>query len=146
MAKLATYSPILMNINKAFEKIKELGTNGYNCEVNNEDILNKLEEWNKALEIEVLEVTEDSVTIHFKSLPGDTKKFAQEIYEFCPDVVDQHFGCFGEMFESMEELGEEIPEATKRLIEGIDFSSDHYGLDLLEKALKIDGRIQLWWD
>jgi hypothetical protein len=86
------------------------------------------------------------VTIHFKTLPVDTKKFAQEIYEFCPDIVDQHFGCFGEIFEAMEESGEEIPEETKKLIEGIDFSSDDYGLNLLEQALKIDGRVELWWD
>lgn len=135
-----------MNINEASEKIKELGTNGCNYDVDNEDILKKIREWHNTLEIEVLEVTHDSVTIHFKTLPADTKRFAQEIYEFCPDTVDQHFGLFDEIFESIEEMGEEIPEETKRLIEGIDFSSHNYGLDLLEKALKIDGRIQLWWD
>lgn len=135
-----------MHISEACTKIKELGTHGCNYDVGNEDILNKLKEWHETLEIEVLEVTHDSVTIHFKSLPGNTKRFAQEIYEFCPDTVDQHFGCFDEMVESIEELGEEISEETKMLIQGIDFSSDHYGLDLLEKALKINGRIQLWWD
>lgn len=135
-----------MNINEALEKIKELGTNGCNYDIGNEDILNKVKAWDTALEIEVLEVTHDAVTIHFKRLPDDTRQLAQEIYEFCPDTIDQHFGCFDEMFEAMEELGEEIPAETRRLIEGIDFSSENFGLDLLEKSLKLDGRIQLWWD
>lgn len=135
-----------MDIQDALEQIKQLGTNGCNYDIENQDILDKIIEWNAALNIEVLEVTPDSVMIHFKSLPSDTKRFAQEIYEFCPDVVDQHFGCLGELFEGIEELEEAIPAATQTLIAGINFDSEDYGLDLLERSLKMDGRIQLWWD
>lgn len=135
-----------MRINDALKQIKRLGTNGCNCDISNKDILNKVQAWDKMLELEVLEITHDSVTIHFKSLPTDTKEFAEELYKFCPDIVDQHFGCFDEILTEMEEAEQNIPEHLKTLVEGIDFSSERYGLDLLEKSLKEDGRIQLWWD
>jgi hypothetical protein len=135
-----------MNIDEALQQIKQLETNGCNYDVSNEEILDRIQTWHQTIDVEVLEVTEDSITLHFKSLPADTRSFAQEIYEFCPDIIDQHFGCFDEIFEAMEESAEEIPEAVKQLIEGVDFGSENYGLDLLEKVLKTDGRIQLWWD
>lgn len=135
-----------MNFNEALKQIKQLGTNGCNYEVSNEDIINKVEEWNRTLDIEILEVSYDSVTIHFKSLPVETKKFAEEIYTFCPDVVDQHFGLFGEIFEGMNESGSEISEEMLNLLEGVDFTDDNYGLVLLEKALTTNGIVQLWWD
>ena len=136
-----------MDIKEALQQIKQLETNGCNYDVSTEEIVDRIQGWHQTIEIEVLEVTGDSVTIHFKSLPINTRAFAEEIYEFCPDVIDQHFGCFGEMFEAMEEESEaEISEEIQKLIEGIDFSSENYGLDLLEKALKMDGRIQFWWD
>lgn len=135
-----------MHINQALEQIKQLGTNGDNYDISNEDILSKIQNWDESLDIEILEVTQDAVTIHFKSLPADVKGFAQELYEFCPDIIDQHFGCFGEMLEAMEETGEELPEALQNLLEGIDLSSENYGLELLEKVLQTDGRVPFWWD
>ncbi|HIK18130.1 MAG TPA: DUF4253 domain-containing protein [Leptolyngbyaceae cyanobacterium M33_DOE_097] len=135
-----------MNYDEAILKIRELGTNGCNYDVSTDDVLAKLDEWSLKIKFEVLEVTQDSVTIHFQTLPKDTAKFAEEIYQFCPDTVDQHFGCFDEMIESFTEADEDIPEDVYQLIEGVDFSDENYGLILLERALKIDGHVQLWWD
>lgn len=135
-----------MHINQALERIKQLGTNGDNYDISTEDILSQIQNWHESLTIEILEVTQDAVTIHFKSLPADVKGFAQKIYEFCPDIIDQHFGCFAEMIEAMEETGEDLPQDLQNLLQGIDLSSEDSGLDLLEKALRTDGRVQLWWD
>lgn len=135
-----------MKYEDAVNMLKRIGTNGCNYDIFNEDILAKISDWNTRLQIEVIEVAGDFVTVHFKSLPTDTKAFAQEIYEFCPDTVDQHFGCFAEMIETAVETGEELPEELKELVEGVDLSEDGYGLLLLERSLKKDGQIQLWWD
>jgi hypothetical protein len=36
------------------------------------------------------------VAVKFKQLPADVGALAAEAYEFFPDVIDQHFGCFAE--------------------------------------------------
>jgi len=135
-----------MNYDEGILKIREIGTNGCNYDISTDDIVAKLDKWKNKIQFEILEVTQDSVTIHFQTLPEDTAKFSEEIYQFCPDTVDQHFGCFDEMIESFTEADEDIPENVYQLIEGVDFSDENYGLILLERALKIDGHVQLWWD
>lgn len=135
-----------MDINEALTLIKQLGTNGDNHDVSNEDILNKIQTWNKMFGLEIFEVEADELLIQFNALPADTRQFAQEIYEFCPDIIDQHFGCFDEMLETLAKSGEELSEEMRALIDGVDFSSETYGLELLERTLKANHKIQLWWD
>jgi hypothetical protein len=34
----------------------------------------------------------DTVDLEFAALPSDLGAFAKELYEFCPDLIDQGFG------------------------------------------------------
>jgi hypothetical protein len=38
-----------------------------------------------------------------EQLPPDLKKFTKEIYEFCPDVIDQGYGSMKDMIKSYKE-------------------------------------------
>lgn len=49
----------------------------------------------------------DTVDLEFARLPDDLKAFAQELYEFCPDLIDQGFPSLAELAKSLR--------ATRRL-------------------------------
>lgn len=128
------------------DELRSKHTNGGNYDVTTEDIIARLQEWDTKYGIETSGIAHDSVIVSFKSVPEDTRALADEIYQFCPDTVDQHFGCFEEMLDAMEETGEEPDARVLELVEGISFDDDDYGVVLLARALKRDKIIQLWWD
>lgn len=68
-----------------------------------------------------------------------------EIYEFCPDITDQHFGCFKEMIEIAEETKMDFPDSFYELIDGVDLDAEEHGLELLKRYLKKNKVINLWW-
>jgi hypothetical protein len=69
-----------------------------------------------------------------------------EIYEFCPDITEQHFGCFKEILEAAQEGKMDLPDSFYELIDGVDLEDKDYGLELLKKSLKRDKVISLLWD
>jgi hypothetical protein len=94
----------------------------------------------------VTSAKDDAVDIEFVTIPEDMDAFVRDLYEFCPDIVDQGAGCVADMVEAMEEAGEELPDAMKMLIEGIDFEDEDFGLEIVKRTLQIDKSITLWWD
>ncbi len=129
-----------------FAAIKSAGTNGVNYDVGNDDIVNKLEAWDAQYGIEVSEISQDSVKVTFNALPDDVAGLAKEIYEFCPDVIDQGFGVMDEMVEMMEESGQPLDPAVAELVEGVDFDDDDFGEVLLQRSLSSTRAVTLWWD
>jgi hypothetical protein len=131
---------------RAFDLVRQNQTDGANYDVSTEDIIRRLRDWQARCEFEVVGAERDSVTLRFSTLPEDLGAFAREIYEFCPDTIDQHFGCFEEMIDGLEEMGKDVPEDVQELIEGVDLSDEGSGLELLRRSLARDKAIQLWWD
>jgi hypothetical protein len=128
------------------EELKAKGTNGDNYGVSTEDIITRLQQWDAKYGIETTDIEFDAVTVHFATVPDDTRPLADEIYEFCPDTVDQHFGCMEEILDAGKEMGLEIDSEIAELIEGVNFKDKDYGVVLLARALKRDPVCQLWWD
>ncbi len=129
-----------------FDIIKEQETNGINYDISNEDVLKKLENWDSQYGIEIGDVTNESVIVMFNSLPSDLEPLAKDIYEFCPDVIEQHFGVMDEMLEMMEETGQELDNETAKLVEGVNFEEENFGMVLLQKSLAATHSVALWWD
>ncbi|ABW32447.1 DUF4253 domain-containing protein [Acaryochloris marina] len=80
---------LLRELTQAIKKIRKLGTNGINCDVETEDIVDRLIAWSQRFEFEVVEVDHATVGINFSTLPEDLSEFCQEVYEFNPDVLEQ---------------------------------------------------------
>ena len=133
-------------MNPKFKEVHEKRTNGINCEITNDDVIKKLTKWDEQFTINVSEIEGDRVTIHFENLPDELEVLAKEIYEFCPDVIEQGYGCMDDMVEMAEEYGHEVPPEIQKLIEGVDFSDENFGLKLLQRDLKDKKMIGLWWD
>ena len=134
------------SIDPKFKEVHEKRTNGINCDITNDDVIEKLTKWDEQYSINISEIESDRITIHFEDLPDDLESLANEIYEFCPDVIEQGYGCMGEMVEMAEEYGHDIPPETLKLIEGIDFNDESFGLKILQRDLKEKQMIGLWWD
>ena len=129
-----------------YELLREQGTTGMNYDLDTEDIIGRLQKWQDECEFELADVENDRFTIYFQTLPDDLDRFAKELQEFCPDLISQHFGCFEEMLDAYEDMGEEVPREFAELIEGIDLKKKDYGLEILKRALVRDKEIHLWWD
>lgn len=128
------------------DELKAKSTNGDNYEVSNEDVIARLEAWDADYWITISDISHDRVSVFFNTLPEDVRALAEEIYEFCPDTVDQGFGCYEEMIEMADETGQQLDPVILQVTEGVDFSDEGYGVELLTRWLKINQSVALWWD
>jgi hypothetical protein len=76
----------LSNQKDSFELVRTTGTNGLNYDLTNEDIIAKLQYWDKKYGVIVTEARPDSVEIRFKDLPEDLSELYTEFFLFCPDI------------------------------------------------------------
>jgi hypothetical protein len=129
-----------------FAELYEKHTDGINCGLTTDGLVAVLSEWDERLGIELSDVGHDRVAVSFASLPHDLAAFAREIYALCPDIVDQGFGCMGDMVEMVEETGRSLPENVRALIDGIDFADESFGLEILQRDLAARRAVALWWD
>jgi hypothetical protein len=129
-----------------YQQLREIGTNGDNYDIGTEDVINQLQKWDAEYGIELSDVEFDTVTVIFRNLPEDLTDLAVEIYEFCPDTIDQHFGCFAESIEIMEGFEQDLADNVKALIQDVDFTDDDYGFELLKRSLALNNAVTLWWD
>jgi len=75
-----------------YEILRVMQTNGDDYDISNQDIIDRLKEWEKCCSFDIIGAENDWVELEFKSLPEDLKAFAEEVYEFSPDAVDQGWG------------------------------------------------------
>lgn len=78
--------------NDKFDILRALGTNGINYDIDTAQLVKRLTSWDNDYGIEIEGADSDWVDIKFSKLPTDLKKLAEEIYEFCPDSVEQSVG------------------------------------------------------
>jgi hypothetical protein len=91
-----------------YDILQIMYTNGEDDDVSHEEIVEKLKGWGKQCPFEIIGAENDWVEIEFRVMPRDLKVFAEEIYDFSPDIVDEGTG-------SLSELIKEI-NTTKRLM------------------------------
>jgi hypothetical protein len=129
-----------------YRALRDAGTNGANFDLDTDGVIERLREWDAKYGITLDDVKYDSTTVTFQTLPDDLAALAGEIHQFCPDTVDQHFGCMAEMVELAEETGEDVPPDLLELMEGVNLEDEDYGVELLRRSLKKTRSVVLWWD
>jgi len=75
-----------------FDWVRRNGTAGPNYGHGPEEVLEKLQSWHDLYGLEVLGAGLDWVQVRLLSLPPDFPGFCREVYEFCPDIIEQGFG------------------------------------------------------
>lgn len=79
-------------------------TNGINYSLENKDIIEKLKVWKEKNDFIILGASMDWVQFQFKTSPNDIETFAKEVYEFCPDAIDQGAGNMPNLIKSIREM------------------------------------------
>jgi hypothetical protein len=72
-----------------FEILRIMHTDGDEYDISNQDVIERLKEWEKISSFDIIGADYDWVEIEFKRLPKDLKAFAEEVYDFSPDAVDE---------------------------------------------------------
>jgi hypothetical protein len=129
-----------------FDPIRKTGTGAPNYGLDTNAIIERLTKWQSLCSFSVTGAKGDTVDIEFATLPKDMDAFVKDLYEFCPDLVDQGTGCLHEFIGVMEEEGKELTPQMKKLIEGVDLEKDDYGLEILKREIQQHKNLKLWWD
>ena len=79
-------------------------TDGINHDLENEDIVNRISEWKSKYGLIVIGCGRDWLQVEFDKLPSDINAFADEVYEFCPDAVDQGVGTIDKLKQAIIEI------------------------------------------
>lgn len=126
----------------SFTAIREANTEAPNYDLDTDTIIERLTGWQQLCSFRILSAGHDQIEIEFDTLPKDMEAFTQDLYEFCPDLVDQGTECIPDMIE----MGEELPPEMLKLIEGVDFEDQKYGMEILQRQLQQAKSVTLWWD
>ena len=97
----------VLKTNDKFDLLRFEGTNGINYDIYVEDIIDKLSDWDKKYGMKMIGVGFDFLEADYDKLPDNLNEYAEELYTFCPDIVDQGVG-------TMDALIMEI-KSTKKL-------------------------------
>ena len=79
-------------------------TNGINYDYENKDIVDKLQTWREQTNFIVIGASMDWLQLHFKTMPNDINSFAEDVYEFCPDAIDQGAGDMETLIKEIERM------------------------------------------
>ena len=90
-----------------YEILKYLGTNGINYDIDTDSLITKIKELDKKYKLELVGASFDYCEFAIHNEPANWLKFAKEMYEFCPDIVEQGT-------ETIEALAQEM-KSTKTL-------------------------------
>lgn len=67
-------------------------TDPANYDMETEDVINWLSARDSSLQIDILQANTDTIFATLGAVPADLDSFLEELYEFCPDIVDQGTG------------------------------------------------------
>ena len=87
--------------------LKQVGTDGINHSITNDSLISIVRKFDEKYSLELIGASGDWCEFNIKKEPKDWDELANEVYQVCPDVVEQGTG-------SVESL-KEIMKRTKRL-------------------------------
>ena len=91
------YDVTLISAANMFDVIKLMNTNGLNYDVTNEQVVEQMKVWDNLVKFKLVVADEDRIEAKMTSLPADLDSFVNEIYNFCPDVIEQGYRDIDEM-------------------------------------------------
>lgn len=161
---------VVLKTDDPFALLRIRSANGINYGVTTDKLIETLREWDDRCDFHIVGAGHDWVELAFSSLPSDVCEFAEQVYQLCPDSVDQGTALMNEsddpeMFaaarrlcpklsDEMEtKLGAQqaqfeeldIPPELKAMVEKLSTPTD-MGIRLLAYQLKESQALYLWWD
>ena len=84
-----------------FDILRVAQSDAVNYGMVTDDLIKKLTEYDNSYGIDIFHAETDTIELRIARLPSDMSGFCKDLYEFCPDIVDQGTG-------SIEALEREI--------------------------------------
>lgn len=88
-----------------YEYLAVVRTDGINLDLEHEAVLERYKQWDAKYGLQLIGAGTDWLEAEFRQPPEDWLAFANEVYEFCPDVVDQGSGEVAALAKEMQETG-----------------------------------------
>ena len=80
-----------------FDILRLARSDAVNYDMGTEALVRKLQDYDRQVGIQILIANTDTVVFSLRSAPADYRAFAEDLYEFCPDIVDQGFSTLDEL-------------------------------------------------
>ena len=93
------YDIVIINKSDPLDIIELYGTCGVNYDIYTNDIVSFIKKWNSTINLQIDVIQEDRIQGRMNSLPQNLEQFANDVYTFCPDVIDQGYGSKEEMIQ-----------------------------------------------
>lgn len=124
-------------------------TNAANYDLGPEEVQAKFAEWAGRFDYDLLGAGPDWVDMRFHTLPDDLDAFACELYEFCPDLLDQGISVM--IDEGFDYLSPEQQEAIQNRLDADtgddeDGKTERVALKMLAETVQTERRMRFWWD
>lgn len=78
--------------NSQFDTLRVAKSDAVNYDMVTDDLIKKLTEYDRDYGIDIFHAETDTIEFRFSKLPADLPGFCKDLYEFCPDIVDQGVG------------------------------------------------------
>lgn len=88
-----------------FEALRVMGTNGWNYDISPDSVIARLKQWDAEFGLAVRGAGFDWVEAVLERPPSDMRGFAESVYAFCPDVVEQGTQTVAALAEEMRRAG-----------------------------------------
>jgi hypothetical protein len=85
-----------------FDILRIAKSDAVNYGMETEALITRLQKYDREVGISLFHAETDTVAFDILREPKDWSAFAQDIYEFCPDIVDQGVGSVEELQEQLE--------------------------------------------
>ena len=129
-----------------FDIFREHETSAPGYEPTTDEIIAAVENWDSEFGVVVSEVGSDRFTMQFQKLPADLDDLANALYVFCPNIIEQDFGCYPDILESADALPPEYIAFVREMSEGIDFTDEDFPFQLLKRSLLRSRQVTFMWD
>jgi hypothetical protein len=71
--------------------VRHARTDACNYDLSTEDLIERLSKYHASMGIDIIQAETDTIDFKILKLPSDLKALSEDLYEFCPDLVEQ--GC-----------------------------------------------------
>jgi hypothetical protein len=85
--------------------LKTVKINGVNYDIEHDEVIRRLKEWDALYGLQLIGAGMDWLHAEFEKPPKNWASFADEVYELCPDVVDQGTGSIEALAVELKKMG-----------------------------------------
>lgn len=75
-----------------YKILRDIKTSAFNYDIDNDSLIHIIERWDKDLDLELIGASGDYCEFLINKDPQNWRELAQQIYNICPDVVNQGTG------------------------------------------------------